>query len=42
MSDTKFQASEQIGSEEEDFWIVFMYFWGGAILNPGPNFQQTW
>ena len=28
MSDTKFKASEPSGSEEEDFWIFSMYFYG--------------
>ena len=25
---TKFQASKANGSEEEDIWILFMYFYG--------------
>ena len=33
MSDIKFQASEPGGSEEEDFWMCSMYFYGS---NPGP------
>ena len=43
MLHTKFQASKPSGSEEEDFEIVSMYFyglklgpnWPGAILDPG-------
>ena len=33
MLHTKFQASGPIGSEEEDFLNIFMYFYG---LNLGP------
>ena len=39
---TEFQASKPSGSEEEDFWIFSMYFYGStynpwqeAILDPG-------
>ena len=39
MLDTKFQASESSGSEEQDF-LIFLWFerrspWPGAILDPG-------
>ena len=37
---TKFQASEASGSEEEDFWIISMYFYGS---NPVPlGAGQLW
>ena len=50
MLHTRFQASKPSGSEEKDFLIFFMYFYG---LNPGPpgggpswilgpSFEQTW
>ena len=50
MLHTEFQASEPIGSEEENFLIFYMYFYG---LNLGPSgagpswvlgssFEQTW
>ena len=50
MSDIIFQASEPSDPGEEDFRlspIVFLWFkprtpWGGAILDLGPLFEQTW
>ena len=53
MSDTKFQASRPSGSEEENFVIFSMYFYGsnpgtpvdgggGGHFGPGPLFEQTW
>ena len=50
MSDTKFQASEPSGCEEEDFCIFAMYFYGsnpgpsgvGPFWTWGPLFEQIW
>ena len=40
MLHTKFQASEQNGSEEEDFFYLFMYFYGSKLGPSGPG--PTW
>ena len=50
MLHTKFQASKPSGSEEEDFLMFFIYFYGlnlgrpagGPSWNLGPSFEQTW
>ena len=47
---TEFQASKPNSSEEEDFLIFFMHFYGlnlgppatGSSWNLGPSFEQTW
>ena len=47
---TKFKASKPNSSEEEDFLIFFMYFYGlnlgppaaGPSWNLGPAFEQAW
>ena len=46
----RFQASKPSGSEEEDFLIFSMYFYGLNLGPPGPgpswilgpSFEQTW
>ena len=43
---TKFQAFKPVGSEEEDFFNVFIWFeprtsWPRAILDPGESFEQS-
>ena len=46
----KFQASKPGGTEEEEFLIFFMYFFGLNLGPPrvgpswilGPSFEQTW
>ena len=50
MLHTKVQASEPSGSEEEEFKVFFMYFYGltlgppgaGPSWNLGPSFEQSW
>ena len=50
MLHTKFPASKPSNSEEEDFLIFSMYFYGlnlgppaaGPSSNLGPSFEQTW
>ena len=50
MLQTKFPASKPSGSEEEDFLIFSMYFYGlnlgppaaGPSSNLGPSFELTW
>ena len=47
---TKFQASESLGSETEDFFMLLKYFYasnpGAPGVRPfwtlGPWFEQTW
>ena len=42
MLHTKFQASKPIGSEEEDFYFFYMYFYGSNLEPPATDHLGPW